>query len=346
MKKKVIFLVLLFIISKAEAQWSIVTSGKNLNCLSFPDPNVGCLKIGAGGLNWERSNSFANGKKGCVVGSLVIHRTTAGTVSICNNTKFMLAGQHSNDDYFVDIIPDTTILGHPGMGGSAMTYPIDLNNDGVVDFELNAGESGGLGGGAYTSKIIPKNNNQVIFDYVGSTCSKPMLHSYSDNDTIHMCDNNWGMNGLYLAFNYWGMATPNCYDNSFSGTNNHYIGTKLVLLNDTLLGWIKVKNVSPGYIIIEEYACQKKPEIIEVNTNTIEKFKIYPIPFNNILTIEIPTNSIENTLIIYNISGQEVMRQSVKGGKSTLDIYSLVSGVYFIKLINANSTEVRKIIKK
>jgi hypothetical protein len=45
-------------------------------------------------------------------------------------------------------------------------------------------------------------------------------------------------------------------------------------------------------------------------------------------------------------SGQEVLKQTIKNTKTQIDISSLSSGIYFVKLINDKQVEVRKIIKE
>jgi hypothetical protein len=45
-------------------------------------------------------------------------------------------------------------------------------------------------------------------------------------------------------------------------------------------------------------------------------------------------------------SGQEVLTQTIRDTKTEIDISNFASGVYFVKLINDNQVELRKIIKE
>lgn len=80
--------------------------------------------------------------------------------------------------------------------------------------------------------------------------------------------------------------------------------------------------------------------------NTID-FAIYPNPGENILNIEYDRLHEVNTIIIYNVLGQEVMNLQ-NSIKSTIDISKLPSGHYTIKIVNdyLNHQGVKSFIKK
>jgi len=74
--------------------------------------------------------------------------------------------------------------------------------------------------------------------------------------------------------------------------------------------------------------------------------KIYPNPVSDFLMVEsnyTPTQKSE--LQLYNISGQLMLQQDIHNKKSELDVSKLPKGVYILKIINAQGTEVVKIDK-
>jgi hypothetical protein len=73
---------------------------------------------------------------------------------------------------------------------------------------------------------------------------------------------------------------------------------------------------------------------------------IYPNPANTQFTIEIQLTEKENTLIIYNLTGQELLKDQLKDNKTQIDISNLTKGVYFIKLVTNKTVNVRMIIKE
>lgn len=76
------------------------------------------------------------------------------------------------------------------------------------------------------------------------------------------------------------------------------------------------------------------------------ELKVYPNPSTNIITIEAQFNENYGTLRIFNINGQELIKQIVKQKETQIDISKLPKGIYFIKIENDNSTKDCKIIKQ
>ena len=72
---------------------------------------------------------------------------------------------------------------------------------------------------------------------------------------------------------------------------------------------------------------------------------VYPNPVKNHLIIE-NRQAKEMIVSILSTDSKELMRQTIRGEKATLDIGYLKSGIYFIKIEGDNTFEVRKIIKE
>ena len=77
-----------------------------------------------------------------------------------------------------------------------------------------------------------------------------------------------------------------------------------------------------------------------------ENIDIYPIPAFEKISVETSPVIKESMLTIYNISGQELIKQQIKNNKTEIDISNLTRGIYFVKLITGKTVEVRKIIKE
>jgi hypothetical protein len=84
---------------------------------------------------------------------------------------------------------------------------------------------------------------------------------------------------------------------------------------------------------------------IDEHNNDPGAMKIYPNPVKNMVTIEIPRSG-ESTLSVFNISGQELLKQQTASGKVQLDLSGFAKGVYTIRLLNNDEVEVRKIVKE
>lgn len=81
-------------------------------------------------------------------------------------------------------------------------------------------------------------------------------------------------------------------------------------------------------------------------TNNEQTIKIYPNPASNQITVITPSIEKESNLVIYNINGQELIKQRIKNNITKIDITHLMSGIYFVKLISNKNIDVRKIIKE
>ncbi len=76
------------------------------------------------------------------------------------------------------------------------------------------------------------------------------------------------------------------------------------------------------------------------------KLRVYPNPAKNYIIIDANLKQKKNEIVIYNVSGQELIRQELKDNKTQIDINNLTRGVYFVKYITDNAVEVQKIIKE
>jgi photosystem II stability/assembly factor-like uncharacterized protein len=73
---------------------------------------------------------------------------------------------------------------------------------------------------------------------------------------------------------------------------------------------------------------------------------IYPNPSSDQVTIETSTIPIHRTLSIMNLNGQQLITHQITQPKTQIDITSLPSGVYFVRLTGERTVEVGKIIKE
>ena len=83
---------------------------------------------------------------------------------------------------------------------------------------------------------------------------------------------------------------------------------------------------------------------LEINSNKLQHLKIFPNPANSELTIE--TAELTGDLIILTADGQVLIKQQITNPQTHIDISSLASGIYFIKLKKENSFEVEKFVKQ
>ncbi len=270
-----------------------------------------------------------------------------------NNTysQSITTGQYGPYDYYYDNNPDS--LYYINTNYSSIVYQLDINNDGVFDFDIGASYSSSGGGTLNYVSISPKNNNKVSFSYI-DTCyawdsSSIVLTNMVYPHTIgEVIDSNliWE-NLLFLIGSRY---TPSysgygCAFGTFDSISR-YVGVKVFCGIDTLYGWIKLKNVTrglPSGFTIEEYACNKSSAVIEEIPNN-ENFSVYPNPVNGLLSVKVDKISQGMVLNLYTIFGQQIIKEEIQQNLTRIDLSKLSSGFYILILTDGDNQYQQKII--
>jgi hypothetical protein len=78
----------------------------------------------------------------------------------------------------------------------------------------------------------------------------------------------------------------------------------------------------------------------------VDQLIISPNPATNKITIRTPELSSQFLISIFNLSGQEVHKQTVNDPVTVIDIAFLPAGVYFLRLTNERTVSAGKFIKQ
>ena len=210
------------------------------------------------------------------------------------------------------------------------TYPLDLNNDTVVDFMIQFGGINGTVG----VMCYPQNNNAYAGNFV-SGLHLPWAFSASTN----ICDtlatwydyNNPGTMAWGTSIGYW------------VGETNKYLALKLIVGTNTYYGWARFDLMATSTsFTIKDYAYESNPNaciqsgqtILSINKNSNKSIlSIYPNPFISSTTIKTIGNHKNAILTIYNSYGQTLKQiKNISGQTVYLSRDNLASGLYFIKL--------------
>ncbi|NOQ26158.1 MAG: DNRLRE domain-containing protein [Bacteroidales bacterium] len=76
-----------------------------------------------------------------------------------------------------------------------------------------------------------------------------------------------------------------------------------------------------------------------------DNISIFPNPTSDWITFKTPNTLKDLLVVIYNVNGQELLKQQIKDNETHIDISSFAKGIYFVDFIIDNKKEVRKIIK-
>jgi hypothetical protein len=211
------------------------------------------------------------------------------------------------------------------------TYPLDLNNDAIIDFLIQFD---------FGDKVMckPQNNNAYSGNFFGGV-HLPWALSTSNS----ICDT---LATWYDANNPGTMAWGTSIGN-WVGETNKYLALKLIVGTNTYYGWVRLDLLATSTsFTIKDYAYQSTPNaciqsgqtILGIHENSsIIIFSIFPNPFISSTTIQTIGNLKNATLTIYNSYGQTLKQVTTISGQTvSLSRDNLPSGLYFIRLTEEN----------
>jgi hypothetical protein len=101
-------------------------------------------------------------------------------------------------------------------------------------------------------------------------------------------------------------------------------------------------------VYIRKIAREEINLVTEIGENPLfqNSVEVYPIPVNDILTVELDKSNEKSSISIFNVSGQLVHQNLIRGGRNIIDISHLTAGFYFYQIrLNNQETESGKFIK-
>jgi ELWxxDGT repeat protein len=152
---------------------------------------------------------------------------------------------------------------------------------------------------------------------------------FSANDGIYG-DELWGTNGL--------LNDAIIIENIASGSNSSYINN-LTDVNGTLYFSAYYKNYGNELLELVGSPLGLKEQSLKT------KIKIYPNPSNDLIIIENNNEQLSSTYVILNSIGQRLLSGKLTDKTTKIDLNSLSSGIYFIK-IGETVNHSLKLIKK
>jgi len=220
-------------------------------------------------------------------------------------------------------------------------YPIDLNNDGLVD---------------YSFRWDVYNSNEWYIH----------LRSFSDiSDKMYVIEN-----ALYVTPLNFGAAINssavyslnsdpfigNYFTPNFQNLGNRYIGFKATFSGTVYYGWILIELVNRT-LTIKEYAFTTNSAGLTAGqggtlsvTETMQRNEgsatFAPNPAGSSITIDHSSHTgAVIKITVHDLSGKLMMKQEAQFGKP-VDVSSLQSGTYMLRIEHEGITTVRKMIRK
>lgn len=266
-------------------------------------------------------------------------------INININAQYIIAGQHEPGDYFVDIVPDTMIADVQNTTIDP-EYPLDINGDNVIDLTLRSSNNGGLGGGASSSYILLGSESVKIATGESDTCFlvsgninyiNSLAKLFSLNDTIDQ-STLWDTT-LVIAYSYSVNGQYYCSGSHFSNTPTpQFIGVRIINQFDTAYGWIRISNVSSGFLL-EEYAGNMTA--VDIHENQQAAVNIFPNPSGKTFHFSVSSDKYTE-LFIYNLRGQPVYHKTFR---NETVVEHLEPGMYIYELRSDQFVKNGRIIK-
>lgn len=202
--------------------------------------------------------------------------------------------------------------------------------DSITYMDDDDDQTGEVGEYGYGQIVYAQNNASVDLSLRFITTSATVVDFNTTSDANYLLrqgtktgytENDWivSANGSSSSVPNWVFSTSSekCYPDAF-------------------LGWDGINAV---YGDLNPTA-----EVLSINDATASNFSVYPNPVNDLLTID--AGNVENTSVsVFNILGAKVLEQN-ELVNNTLNVSSLTSGIYLLNIVQANKTQIIRIVKQ
>ena len=146
------------------------------------------------------------------------------------------------------------------------------------------------------------------------------------------------------------VITVNFYEtqaDALAGVNAIAPATSYINIVNPQTIYVRLDNIETSCFALNEFVLFADPEL-KFNENTLLDLSIFPNPTVGEVIITNPDLNEESKVIIYSIQGRplQIHPSYPKNGEINLNLSTLSSGVYFLKISNAANTITKKLIKK
>jgi len=257
------------------------------------------------------------------------------------------AGNAEAQIVYTDVNPDVTLNVL-----NSDSYSIDFNNDATPEFILETYFSS-TSSTYYSTKAIYTSFNAGIvpqgsFGIQGSGTFADVLNL---NDSINSFQI-FNTESYSYRYNLGYVSNGESPNGNFPSAGDKYIGVQFTIGTNTHYGWVLVNYAADcEFITVKGYAYESTPDknILAgdvgqsgMSESNHQAFSVFPSLATNDIQIQVPT---AGNIQIIDLSGKTLTSFDAEAGTQNVDISSLPSGMYFVKLSSANGViEMTKII--
>lgn len=272
-------------------------------------------------------------------------------------TAMLFSASSNAQIVYTDVNPDTVFTCTLSLGNPCSTmYQLDLNNDGIVDFQLVKfyGTAPRQNSDSYVS-VTPLGSNKFTSSTTNfGTFNLVCASALANGDSIQ--NNNWYgarlmleqnlVNGLSFAFtcHHWNAVT------------DKYLGLKLIVGSNTYYGWVRLDVAQNGTsFTVKDYAYNNIPnqpilagETIAtgINENSFaSSIQLFPNPASDHLTINLGTYYKEVQVTITDLSGKIIYTSlATDNQKIEVNTQGFAEGIYVVQIQSAGFVGTKKLV--
>jgi hypothetical protein len=240
--------------------------------------------------------------------------------------------------------------------GCTHLYPLDVNNDGVTDFELQVSKTGQILLYNATVSVLASTGN-AIANYGAALSGGTLINS----SLI------WTTSATLRSYrDYSGFGGPKGFYGSWSTGTDQYLGLRFNLGADSFYGWVRLNinvSTSSASLTIKDYAFDNtvnhsiqagsiagaRFSSDQMNNQMDTELNVFPNPANLISTISITLDKVQHVVVSLSDIHGKLLKQVYTGNLNSgysefnVDISNLSSGIYFYKIESDNNIIYRKL---
>jgi hypothetical protein len=231
--------------------------------------------------------------------------------------------------------------------GAFSVYPLDLNNDAVVDFVIASKDTTIGANRIRTTLAAPYGAGNAV---AGET---PQAYDYAlalDINTMVDATLTWIAASNTMAYN---VNDANPYSENWNGVTDKYLGLKFVVGGNTHYGWARLDvDALADSIVVKDYAFNATPNGgimtgamgVGLNEEEIEGLVKFVNQANNSVNVVVNGDLTEGVVSVISTTGQIISSGAVKDNTFSVDMNGLASGVYMVNVKFAEGSMTKKII--
>jgi hypothetical protein len=139
----------------------------------------------------------------------------------------------------------------------------------------------------------------------------------------------------------------------FNGTNWMNVGNAGFTAGTASYTSLAFSQSGDPYVAYQDWGNSQKATVMKYDSVYVgiseqkqSQITLYPNPAVDKITIETSRETLKINLAIINFEGQQLITHQITETKTQVDISSLPGGVYFVRLMNEKTVEVKKIVKQ